>query len=152
MGRAAPAHTAPQISSELTVDPLAAIAADLARNERRSRRLDDKRFVERLENDATRSPPEELRRQLQDKRRALVSLASHIEAMHPTFSKVLVRYNPGGDPVMNKEQAARLKQLSDYLRSKNNIRFMFEMLVPAEKARACSPRTWGTTRTRSAGT
>jgi myo-inositol catabolism protein IolC len=60
--------------------------------------------------------------------------ASHIEAMHPTFTKVLVRYNPGGDPVMNREQAARLKRLSDYLRSKSNIRFMFELLVPAEKA------------------
>ena len=60
--------------------------------------------------------------------------ASHIEAMHPTFSKVLVRYNPGGDPLMNREQAARLKRLSDYLRSKNDIRFMFELLVPAEKA------------------
>ena len=60
--------------------------------------------------------------------------ASHIEAMHPTFSKVLVRYNPGGDAAMNREQAARLKRLSDYLRSKNDIRFMFELLVPAEKA------------------
>jgi len=60
--------------------------------------------------------------------------ASHIEAMHPTFSKVLVRYNPGGDAQMNREQAARLKRLSDYLRSKNDIRFMFELLVPAEKA------------------
>jgi 5-dehydro-2-deoxygluconokinase len=60
--------------------------------------------------------------------------ASHIEAMHPTFSKVLVRYNPGGDPLMNREQAARLKRLSDYLRSKNDVRFMFELLVPAEKA------------------
>jgi 5-dehydro-2-deoxygluconokinase len=60
--------------------------------------------------------------------------ASHIEAMHPTFSKVLVRYNPGGDARMNREQAARLKRLSDYLRSKNDIRFMFELLVPAEKA------------------
>jgi 5-dehydro-2-deoxygluconokinase len=60
--------------------------------------------------------------------------ASHIEAMHPTFTKVLVRYNPGGDPAMNREQAARLKRLSDYLRSKNDRRFMFELLVPAEKA------------------
>jgi len=60
--------------------------------------------------------------------------ASHIEAMAPTFSKVLVRYNPGSDPVMNQRQAAKLKRLSDYLRSRENIRFMFEMLVPPEKA------------------
>jgi 5-dehydro-2-deoxygluconokinase len=60
--------------------------------------------------------------------------ASHIEAMHPTFSKVLVRYNPGGDALMNREQAARLKRLSDYLRSSSPSRFMFELLVPAEKA------------------
>jgi 5-dehydro-2-deoxygluconokinase len=60
--------------------------------------------------------------------------AEHIEAMHPTFSKVLVRYNPGGDPAMNKEQGARLKRLSDFLRSRGDIRFMFELLVPAEKA------------------
>lgn len=62
------------------------------------------------------------------------AFASHIEAMHPTFCKVLVRYNPGGDPVMNQEQAARLKRLSDYLRSQRDRRFMFELLVPAEKA------------------
>jgi 5-dehydro-2-deoxygluconokinase len=60
--------------------------------------------------------------------------ARHIEAMHPAFSKVLVRYNPGADPLMNRRQAARLKRLSDYLRSRDDIRFMFELLVPAEKA------------------
>ena len=60
--------------------------------------------------------------------------ASHIEAIHPTFTKVLVRYNTGADPAMNERQAAKLKRLSDYLRSKDDIRFMFEMLVPAEKA------------------
>src|SRR5258706_9691046 len=41
--------------------------------------------------------------------------ASHIEAFHPTFCKVLVRYNPEGDPAMNERQASRLKRLSDYL-------------------------------------
>ena len=58
----------------------------------------------------------------------------HIEAVQPTFCKVLVRYNPEGDATLNQRQTARLKQLSDYLHSKSQSRFMFEMLVPAEKA------------------
>jgi 5-dehydro-2-deoxygluconokinase len=58
----------------------------------------------------------------------------HIEAFHPTFCKVLVRYNPEGDQALNKRQADRLRQLSDYLRGTSRSRFMFEMLVPAEKA------------------
>jgi len=57
----------------------------------------------------------------------------HIEAMGPTFCKVLVRYNPEGDADLNRTQAARLKKLSDYLHSHNRL-FMFELLVPAEKA------------------
>ena len=58
----------------------------------------------------------------------------HLEAFHPTFSKVLVRYNPEGDAAMNNRQAARLKRLSDYLHDNGRIQFMFELLVPAEKA------------------
>jgi myo-inositol catabolism protein IolC len=60
--------------------------------------------------------------------------AKHIEAFHPTFCKVLVRYNPEGDQALNRRQAARLKRLSDYLHSKEQSRFMFELLAPAEKA------------------
>jgi 5-dehydro-2-deoxygluconokinase len=60
--------------------------------------------------------------------------AKHIEAIHPTFCKVLVRYNPEGDPVLNQRQAERLKRLADYLREANRSLFMFELLVPAEKA------------------
>jgi myo-inositol catabolism protein IolC len=60
--------------------------------------------------------------------------AEHIEAIHPTFCKVLVRYNPEGDAELNRTQAARLKRLSDYLQNANRSLFMFEMLVPAEKA------------------
>ena len=41
----------------------------------------------------------------------------HIEAFHPTFCKVLVRYNPEGDQSLNQRQSARLKRLSDYLHS-----------------------------------
>jgi myo-inositol catabolism protein IolC len=60
--------------------------------------------------------------------------AKHIEAMRPTFCKVLVRYNPEGDAGLNARQAARLKRLSDYLHEKSDSMFMFELLVPPEKA------------------
>ncbi|HYB12736.1 MAG TPA: DUF2090 domain-containing protein [Myxococcota bacterium] len=56
----------------------------------------------------------------------------HIEAFNPTFSKVLVRFNPEGDAAMNTRQSARLKRLSEYLH-KSGRKFMFELLVPAEK-------------------
>jgi myo-inositol catabolism protein IolC len=59
--------------------------------------------------------------------------AKHIENIRPTFSKVLVRYNPEGDRALNTRQAARLKRLSDYLHGKGDTLFMFELLVPAEK-------------------
>ncbi len=58
----------------------------------------------------------------------------HIEAFNPTFCKVLVRYNPEGDGALNRQQSARLKRLSDYLHSESHRLFMFELLVPAEKA------------------
>ena len=57
--------------------------------------------------------------------------AHHIDTFHPTFCKVLVRYNPEGDASMNRRQAARLKRLSDHLRAAGNSKFMFELLVPA---------------------
>jgi len=60
--------------------------------------------------------------------------ARHIEAFAPTFCKVLVRYNPEGDRTLNQRQAGRLKRLSDYLARANRSLFMFELLVPAEKA------------------
>jgi len=60
--------------------------------------------------------------------------AKHVEAFHPTFCKVLVRYNPESDPALNAHQAARLRRLSEYLHSKSQSRFLFELLVPAEKA------------------
>lgn len=60
--------------------------------------------------------------------------AQHIEAFQPTFCKVLVRYNADSDPALNRRQAARLKRLSQYLHDKSRSRFMFELLVPAEKA------------------
>ena len=59
--------------------------------------------------------------------------ANHIEAFQPTFSKVLVRYNPEGDQALNRRQADRLKRLSDFLHGKSHSHFMFELLVPANK-------------------
>lgn len=57
--------------------------------------------------------------------------AQHIEAMQPTFAKVLVRYNPEGDRALNQRQTQRLKRLSDYLHRAQRL-FLFELLVPAE--------------------
>jgi len=56
--------------------------------------------------------------------------SQHIEAFHPTFAKVLVRYNPEGDVALNQRQVGRLKRLSDYLHQTQTL-FMFELLVPA---------------------
>jgi myo-inositol catabolism protein IolC len=55
---------------------------------------------------------------------------SHIERFDPDFAKVLVRYNPEGDPEMNRRQLRRLRQLSDWLHARER-RFLFELLVPA---------------------
>ncbi len=59
--------------------------------------------------------------------------AAHIEQFKPTFVKVLVRYNAEDDAAMNRRQAARLKEMSDYCHSRGYL-FMFELLVPATRA------------------
>jgi len=56
---------------------------------------------------------------------------THIEEFDPTFSKVLVRWNPEGDAEVNARQGARLKELGDWLHA-NGRTFLFELLVPAE--------------------
>jgi len=56
---------------------------------------------------------------------------AHIEKFDPFASKVLVRYNPEGDEVMNQRQLGRLKQLADWLHDNGRL-FLFELLVPAE--------------------
>jgi 5-dehydro-2-deoxygluconokinase len=55
---------------------------------------------------------------------------AHIQKFEPTFCKVLVRYNPEDDKALNRRQAARLKQLSDFLHTSGRL-YMFELLVPA---------------------
>jgi 5-dehydro-2-deoxygluconokinase len=59
--------------------------------------------------------------------------ARHIEAMDPTYCKVLVRYNAEGDARLNARQAEKLKRLSEYLRGVGR-KFLFELLVPPEPA------------------
>ncbi len=56
--------------------------------------------------------------------------ASHIDAFDPTFSKVLVRYNPEGDAELNRRQTERLARLSSWLHS-HGRRFLYELLIPA---------------------
>ncbi len=55
---------------------------------------------------------------------------AHIEKFDTDFSKVLVRYNPDGDPGMNARQTERLKRLGEWLHA-NGRKFLFELLVPA---------------------
>jgi myo-inositol catabolism protein IolC len=56
--------------------------------------------------------------------------ARHIEAFDPAFTKVLVRYNPEGDPGVNERQTTRLRRLADWLHAHGG-KFLFELLVPA---------------------
>ena len=56
---------------------------------------------------------------------------AHIEGFDPTYAKVLVRYNVGGDAEMNRRQSERLARLGDWLHSSGR-EFLFELLVPAE--------------------
>jgi myo-inositol catabolism protein IolC len=56
---------------------------------------------------------------------------AHIERFDPDFTKVLVRYNPEGEESMNRDQLAKLRRLSDWLKA-HERRFLFELLVPAE--------------------
>jgi 5-dehydro-2-deoxygluconokinase len=65
--------------------------------------------------------------------------AAHIERFDPDFTKVLVRYNPDGDEADNRQQLAKLRQLSDWLHASvrgdgATRKFLFELLVPAEDA------------------
>ena len=65
------------------------------------------------------------------------NFAAHIEKYDLDFSKVLVRYNPEDDPVMNERQLGRLKRLSDWLHA-HDRKFLFELLVPATEEQLAS--------------
>ncbi|MBI3294810.1 MAG: DUF2090 domain-containing protein [Deltaproteobacteria bacterium] len=57
----------------------------------------------------------------------------HIAKVNPTFVKVLVRYNPEDEAVLNQRQTARLVELSKHLAETGRL-YMFELLVPATPA------------------
>lgn len=61
------------------------------------------------------------------------AFGEHIEAFDPTFSKVLVRWNPEGDRAMNARQGERLARLGTWLHERDR-KYLFELLVPAEPA------------------
>ena len=54
---------------------------------------------------------------------------AHVAEFDPSLVKVLVRYNPEGDKMMNERQLNRLRKLSEYLQSVRKP-FLFELLVP----------------------
>src|SRR3954469_24953793 len=54
-----------------------------------------------------------------------------IERFDPSFSKVLVRYNPEGDRELNERQIEKLRRLSEWLHE-HGRKYLFELLVPAE--------------------
>jgi myo-inositol catabolism protein IolC len=57
--------------------------------------------------------------------------AAAVERHDPDYAKVLIRYNPGGDPEMNARQRARLRELASWLEGRRQ-RLMLELLVPPE--------------------
>lgn len=61
----------------------------------------------------------------------------HIEDFDPTFSKVLVRYNPDADADMNRRQSERLARLGDWLHDNDRL-YLFELLVPATEDQLAS--------------
>ncbi len=61
------------------------------------------------------------------------AFGEHIEAFDADYAKVLVRYNPDGDPALNSRQLARLAELSRWLRDHGRL-LLFELLVPPEPA------------------
>jgi len=53
--------------------------------------------------------------------------------LDPTWAKVLVRYNPGGDADMNRRQRSKLRGMAQRFRD-GSRGFMLELLVPPEPA------------------
>jgi myo-inositol catabolism protein IolC len=65
------------------------------------------------------------------------SWREHVERFDPTFVKVLVQLNPGGDAARNERQLAQLVEVSDYCRPLER-QFMFELIVPPEPGQLSS--------------
>lgn len=55
----------------------------------------------------------------------------HLRFVDPDIVKCLVRFHPKDDPTANREQATRLKMLSDFIHGSDDAYLMFELLVPA---------------------
>jgi myo-inositol catabolism protein IolC len=62
---------------------------------------------------------------------------AHVEAFDPDFAKVLVRYNAGGDAEGNARQAARLRELSTWLRAEGR-KLLFELIVAPTAAQSAA--------------
>ncbi len=58
------------------------------------------------------------------------AFATHIEAFSPTLAKILVRYNPEGDPSDNQQSIAGMTRLSTWLRATDR-KLLLELIVPA---------------------
>jgi 5-dehydro-2-deoxygluconokinase len=56
------------------------------------------------------------------------NFAKHIEKYHPTFVKVLIRYNPEDPDSLKARQKKNLKLASDFCHT-NNYKFLLELLV-----------------------
>lgn len=52
----------------------------------------------------------------------------HIKKYHPTFAKVLIRYNPADEEGLKNRQKQNLKMVSDFCHE-NNFKFLLEVLV-----------------------
>ena len=57
----------------------------------------------------------------------------HINAFSPTFTKALIRYNPGADEEANKKQLENLHPLVEFSKEKG-YKFLIEPLLPATEA------------------
>ncbi|MFA5954653.1 MAG: DUF2090 domain-containing protein [Patescibacteria group bacterium] len=58
---------------------------------------------------------------------------AHLNKFKPTFSKVLLRYNPDDEAALNARQREKLKVISDFSKA-NGYKFLIEPLIPATDA------------------
>jgi len=59
---------------------------------------------------------------------AFEDFGEHVAKYHPTFTKVLIRYNPADDEDLKDRQKKNLKLISDFSHE-NNYKFLLELLV-----------------------
>lgn len=61
---------------------------------------------------------------------------AHIEALHPTYAKGLLKYRPDGDEVMNQRQLGQLRKLSDWCRGHNTPLLLEPLIGPTDDEKA----------------